>query len=313
MAQFNNDIIVNMHKVPKDVDVIVGIPRSGLMVASILALYLNKPFVDVDGFFENKMFNVGNTKNTRSLINNCKEAKKIIVVDDSINSGRAMEEVRERFKGYSNIIFMAIYATKESVSKVDIYFSILDNPRMFEWNFMHHIYLEHACMDIDGVLCVDPTDEENDDGEKYKEFLLNAMPKYIPTRTVGWLVTSRLEKYRNETEIWLKKWGISYKHLIMLNLKSAEKRKELNCHASFKADFFRKEPKAYLFIESEKAQAEVIAKISGKDVVCVDTMNMYKGTMMFQIRETFKNYVKIILKQVLPRTWYNCIKKYYKK
>ena len=48
-------------------------------------------------------------------------------------------------------------------------------------------------MDIDGVLCADPTPEENDDGEKYRHFLLNAPPLFIPKVTIGTLVTSRLE------------------------------------------------------------------------------------------------------------------------
>lgn len=51
-------------------------------------------------------------------------------------------------------------------------------------------------MDIDGVLCADPTPEENDDGEKYRHFLLNTPPLFIPKVTIGTLVTSRLEKYR---------------------------------------------------------------------------------------------------------------------
>lgn len=60
-------------------------------------------------------------------------------------------------------------------------------------------------MDIDGVLCADPTPEENDDGEKYRHFLLNTPPLFIPKVTIGTLVTSRLEKYRPETEAWLQK------------------------------------------------------------------------------------------------------------
>lgn len=29
-----------------------------------------------------------------------------------------------------------------------------------------------TCFDLDGVFCVDPTWEENDDGEKYRKFIL---------------------------------------------------------------------------------------------------------------------------------------------
>ena len=35
---------------------------------------------------------------------------------------------------------------------------------------LNHTTLEKACFDIDGVLCVDPADEQNDDGENYTDF-----------------------------------------------------------------------------------------------------------------------------------------------
>ena len=78
---------------------------------------------------------------------------------------------------------------------MDIYFKICEQPRMFEWNYMHHWALEYVCMDIDGVLCEDPSVYQNDDGKNYYDFLINAIPKIIPTQKVGKLVSCRLEKY----------------------------------------------------------------------------------------------------------------------
>ena len=68
---------------------------------------------------------------------------------------------------------------------------------MFEWNYLHHDGYSHlCCYDIDGVLCEDPTDEENDDGDRYKNFILNAPLRFKPFAPIGFLVSSRLEKYR---------------------------------------------------------------------------------------------------------------------
>ena len=53
---------------------------------------------------------------------------------------------------------------------------------------MHHLWLASACVDIDGVLCIDPTAEENDDGPRYREFLSCAKPLYLPTVPVGALL-----------------------------------------------------------------------------------------------------------------------------
>jgi uncharacterized HAD superfamily protein len=71
---------------------------------------------------------------------------------------------------------------------------------------MHHGHLlKYCCVDIDGVLCLDPTDCQNDDGAAYEKFLEEAVPMLAPTRPIGALVTSRLEKYRGLTEKWLAK------------------------------------------------------------------------------------------------------------
>lgn len=46
----NNLISKNLDKIPKDIDLIVGVPRSGLFVANLIALYLNLPLTDFDSF-----------------------------------------------------------------------------------------------------------------------------------------------------------------------------------------------------------------------------------------------------------------------
>ena len=47
---------------------------------------------------------------------------------------------------------------------------------------------------------------------------------------INTIVTSRLEKYREPTEKWLKDHGVKYKQLIMLDLPSAEERRKQGCH-----------------------------------------------------------------------------------
>ena len=114
---------------------------------------------------------------------------------------------------------------------------------------MHHNVLPRCCVDIDGVLCIDPTEEENDDDANYRRFLLEAKPLWTPSYEVGWLVTSRLEKWRKPTEKWLAQQGVRYRELVMLDLPSREARIQSGCHARFKAEVYRNTP-AVLFIES---------------------------------------------------------------
>ena len=49
-SALNNDVIKNLHKIPRDIDLVIGVPRSGLLVANMLALYLNKPLISIDMF-----------------------------------------------------------------------------------------------------------------------------------------------------------------------------------------------------------------------------------------------------------------------
>ena len=48
----NHCIVANLHRLPRDIDLVVGIPRSGVLAASLIALHLNLPLVDLDGFIE---------------------------------------------------------------------------------------------------------------------------------------------------------------------------------------------------------------------------------------------------------------------
>ena len=106
---------------------------------------------------------------------------------------------------------------------------VVGQPRFFQWNLIHHPWLKYACLHIDGVLCADPTADENDDGERYHRFLTTA-PLYVASQTIGWLVTSRLEKHRARTEQWLANQGIQYDNLIMQDVASNRERQRLNAY-----------------------------------------------------------------------------------
>ncbi len=265
----------NLYQVPADVDLIVGIPRSGLMPAASLAVSLNLPLTDLEGLLEGRLIKGGKRMGGDEAVF---EYKKVLVVDDSVSTGEQMGKIRERLEGADlgcEILTAAVFVAPEKADVVDIHFEQVDQPRVFEWNMMNHYLLPYSCVDIDGVLCRDPSEEENDDGDRYREFLLNVEPLHRPRRKIGWLVTSRLEKYRAETEAWMAKHGIEYEHLLMLDLPSKEERLRLGSHAKFKGSVYHKEDKALLFIESSVHQAPEIARIAGKPALCIDESRMY--------------------------------------
>ncbi|RUV41627.1 MAG: phosphoribosyltransferase [Mesorhizobium sp.] len=273
ISDMNDAIARNLHRLPRDIDLVVGVPRSGILAATLVSLTANIPMTDLDSFLAGKIYTSGITKRRAALDRQHSEMRKILVIDDSVSGGNAMRDARSKIAAAGipgDFVYAAVFGLLSQHNETDIVFEVVPHPRMFQWNFMHHVFLEQCCVDIDGVLCLDPTADENDDGPAYEKFLSEARPLLGPTRKIGWLVTSRLEKYRKLTEAWLAKHEIKYDHLVMLDLPSKAERQRLGAHGSFKAEFYRKSD-AILFIESEHEQALKIAKLSGKPVLCVET------------------------------------------
>lgn len=272
IRQLNDVILQRLNVIPRDIDLIVGVPRSGMLPANLLALYLNRPYTDIHSFMNGHIYKAG----ARGQFFDTNQFKKILVVDDSVASGSALNEVKTNLKELSSkfdIKYCAVYVIPGKEKVVDYYFEVVPLPRYFQWNILNHTSLEKACFDIDGVLCVDPTPEQNDDGEKYTDFVLNAQPLFIPGAKIGTIVTSRLEKYRSQTEQWLKAHNVKYDDLIMLDLPDMAARQKANNHGDHKAKAYMSKPYV-LFVESELNQAIAINRIAKKPVLCTANFEM---------------------------------------
>lgn len=268
-AELAKDILAWSEKLPRDIDAFIAIPRSGVIPASMLALQRNVRLSTIEEFRDGRIFQGG-------FRDQHKEVKKVMVVDDSLLSGRSMVAAGNQLKIHSHIEVLhgAVYLKPGSESPAWLYYRKLPLPRIFEWNWMHHFWLQHACMDIDGVLCRDPTREENDDGIRYQGFLRSVMPRYLPTVQVHTLVTSRLSRYRLKTVTWLQKHNIQYKELIMHPAGTAKERQSAGDHAKRKAQVYR-DCTYKLFIESSAKQSKEINNYTHKPVLCTDTMKLY--------------------------------------
>jgi orotate phosphoribosyltransferase len=292
-----NDLNVAIKKwipeLPNNLDLIVGIPRSGLLVANLLALHLNLPLTDVEGLIENRLILPGRRYEKDSLPNLVTN-NNILVVDDSIYSGTAMQEARNKIENAGlphTLYYAAVYVSHNYHKGVDLWYEVVDLPRVFEWNVMHHSVLANSCVDIDGVLCRDPLEKENDDGENYQLFLTHVKPMIVPSRTIGWIVTCRLEKYRHLTENWLKNHNIHYNHLIMMDLPDKKTRIALGNHSIFKAQTFES-VNAKLFIESSYSQSIKIVKHVAKPVFCTETGEMLNPNKLTKINYLTNKYIR---------------------
>lgn len=298
------DKLINqsLHIIPK-VDLIVGIPRSGMLPATIISLYFNRPLTDIDSFVRGQLFSTGITKKGEKWIDNIEDVKTVLVVEDSSDSGNSINKAKKKLENLTarfNIKYLVIYGTENSQRNVDFCLEICNPPRMFEWNYMHSMGMNEACVDIDGVLCPDPTVEENDDGANYIKFLRSTPVRLIPTRTINTLVSCRLEKYREETEKWLKKNGIKYDNLILMDIDTKEERLKLGNHGKYKGQIYKSSRCTHIFIESDDNQAKEIAEISGKACYCTSSGNFYReGIITSLIRNTDQG-IRRVLKKILP-------------
>lgn len=300
VSNLDKDIIAWLQQLPIDLEVIVGIPRSGLLAANLISLHRNLPLTDVDGLIEGRLF-IGGPRGYKDDLNNfLAKRRKVLIVDDSISSGCQIKYVKERLCSANlnhSIYFGAVYikSKRKNGQDVDYFYSCLSPPRCFGWNVMHCECLINTCVDIDGVLCRDPTEKENDDGERYRYFLENVKPIVIPSKTIGWLVTCRIEKYRALTECWLAKHGIKYNHLIMMNFPDKATRVASQSYSSFKASVYKKSG-AELFIESSLAQASEIARLAKSYVLCTESMEMIDMNYSAKLHQRSRQFV---LKRIL--------------
>lgn len=269
------DVAAWADQLPDDIIAIAGIPRSGMLPAAQLALRRNLHLVQLDQLQQ------GQTPWMEPLRRRvgAKRRGRVLVVDDSCNSGKTLRIIRHTMRqAAAPLLFGALYTKRTNVDGLDLYGRQVPVPRIFEWNLFHSKQTMKTCFDFDGVFCHDPPFQEQDDEAGRAAMLRhvrNARPRFIPTFPTLAVVSSRLERYRQPTEDWLQRHGISYSQLVLSPHDTAQERRKFRDGATRKAEFYKQCAAATLFVESSVKQAQQIATLSGKPVICVDTMQLF--------------------------------------
>ena len=122
----NEDIKEFIYKLPEDLDLIVGVPRSGLLAGNLIALYLNLPFTDEEGLCEGRVSQGGVRSGDNFDFGTC---RKVLVVDDSVLTGNSIRAVKSRIESANlpyKIYYAAVYVTAESYKEVDFWLYAYD-------------------------------------------------------------------------------------------------------------------------------------------------------------------------------------------
>lgn len=270
VADLDRAIARNLWKLDRSrFDIIVGIPRSGMIPASILSTYLQMPLATLEGYLAGIVH--GRSGKSAPF------SERVLLIDDTSNKGGAMARAVAMLKGKAKAITRCAvfgpYQVENPATIIDVWFEDCKGPRGFAWNMWKHARLTRWAFDFDGVLCRDPTRHENDDGPRYLDFLRNAEPLFLPTRPIGHIVTGRLEKYRGECEAWLKRHGVEYLQLHMMQHANKAERMAAGGRGQWKAGIMQ-EVGAEMFIESCPKQARIIAERTGRPVWCTGTQSL---------------------------------------
>lgn len=265
LTDLQSAIVSNLHRLDRNAfDVVVGIPRSGMIPAALIATMWQKPLADVVGYGKGIVHGRSGEP--------VKPGSRVLLVDDSCNKGRAMARAVAMLPKGTTVTRLAIFGPYQvnPASVVDVSFSDCPGPRCFAWNLWKHIRLPRWGFDMDGVLCRDNAKAEKDDGPRYAKFIADAEPLFLPQRPIGHIVTCRLERYRPETEAWLRRHRVSFERLHMMPYKTKAERMAAGNRGGWKAGIVR-ELGLEMFVESNPKQAAIIAREAGVPVFCTET------------------------------------------
>ncbi len=256
-------------KIPRDVDAIVGIHRSGSIPAALIASTLHLPchlYTDRDGLVE--MSGGGRTGGIQSE-RNC-----TLVIDDTVSTSGSIQRAKAWFSANdpgSRHLYAAIFATPHGASELDLFAHTLRIPHLLEWNFLNSHHCRTSAIDLDGVLCFDPPpfDETTPEGRAaYLAWMASARVRY-PARwgKIAAIVSYRCEYTRQVTEAWLAAHGIEFDALHLFPGEPAERTFNAD---QWKGKFYKTSP-AKLFIESSATQARSIHAFTRKPVLDLES------------------------------------------
>jgi len=240
---------------------VIGIARSGMIPASVIATLLGAELWSIDQH-SLQLEQLGTGTRMQGVV----VAGETILIDDSVWSGNAMRRclaaVRDRFG--PDVLALAVYGPRQ-VPDVGVRVHKRYANHWFEWNLANAPFVDRLAWDLDGVLCRDFTVDEDDDGDRYLATMRSMSPTVHRPRKPITIVTARLERYRQETLSWLERQGIPVARLIMGPWATKREREAADVWG-WKAVQCR-DLGVSMFIESSSVGASVIA--ARANVVCV--------------------------------------------
>jgi hypoxanthine phosphoribosyltransferase len=255
-------------KIPNEYDVIIGVPRAGLMFANIIACRLGRPLSTPDNFLRGEMwFSHDSPMPT--------EIKKVLVVEDSVGFGKQITSAAKKIKSAFpdlQVEKAGLFVLPQSLDKVDYVFEVKDEPNIFEWNMLTATWSwGDVVSSLDGVLCFECPIGWDNSPEKYLKFIQGTKPLLIPNYPLKAIVTERPESARELTESWLKRYNVKYDALVM---RPDELAPNFENSVKIKSEV-AKAVKPFWLWERNYEKAREIHRRSEVPVLCTQTMTLF--------------------------------------
>ena len=261
-AQLIRDSIVLAGILPHDCSGIVGVPRSGMIPASVIAAHLHLPLYSFHNGGVVKV-SVGASRGNVARGG----TGRLAVVDDTTFSGVQMQKTKLLMRDL-DAVYAVVYVNPlrpKSVNVVDLYAKSLPAPHVLEWNWANNGpltgkwadvpgYGAGIAIDLDGIVVHD----EFSGGRTGSPYMV---PRMYP---VPLIVTGRSEAHKRPTEAFLRNLRVQWSQLEM-RPRDVELTPETA--AKHKAKHFG-ESKCGIFMESCPEQARMIHEITKKPVIC---------------------------------------------
>lgn len=249
-------------------DGVVGIPRAGMLEATIIALELGKPLTVPDLLPVNKWYGVANGP----LREDESEAiHRILIVDDSVTGGLKMKQVEDKIREQRpdlEIVKGALHAQPSATKLIDTCYGFFEHRYSqitFERDMIDWVYAA-AALDLDGILCEEYDGKNIVSEEQYVAWITNAKPYRIPKWEIPMILTGRKEKFRRQTEDWLRRHNAKFRKLVMCPDDESQEK--------FKVRALSRE-KPYWYWESSPQLAGYIQSRLGIKVLCFANMRVY--------------------------------------
>ncbi len=269
-------------RLPPDIDGVVGCPRSGMIPAAEIACRLHLPLysLNLKPRPQCMLLNGGGRMWRPDA------PRRYLLIDDSVYSGNRIRLSREAMDRLGlPYLSAACYVRPEESHVVELVGEHAPSPHLFEWNLYNNgvvneraidpIFGTGLAFDMDGVICEDCPRNDADEAW-YRRWITQAKPLYVPRLpVVPLIVTFRLEKYRAETEDWLRRHRVRWNRLIMHPAATREERNKNWNTTRHKGEPFRRSSLG-MFVESDPQQAEQIAAYARKPVICTDNGEVYQ-------------------------------------